>query len=163
MKRLIFVITAFSLLFSAIAIADFYSFGRSVTMNLSIDTSNRSVESSENYISAEGSGSVIALVSEHAFGTRFDTGSMQMKLPLNNNRFFLVFTSGSNETIAEELNAIDDLPQNRFGKLEYSVPSIFSIFLRLEYYTLDLISKARIKTNELLMRNENGISIEVVQ
>jgi hypothetical protein len=164
MKRIILLITAFSLLFSAIVIADFYSFGRSVTMNLSIDTSNRSVESSGNYISAEGSGSVIALVSGSAFGTRFDssTGSMQMKLPLSNNRFFLVFTSGSNETIAKELGKIDELPQNRFGELEYSRPSLFSIFLRLEYYYLDITSKARFKADELLIRNENGISIEVI-
>ena len=86
-----------------------------------------------------------------------------MKLPLNNNRFFLVFTSGSNETIARELGRIDELPQNRFGELEYSRPAIFPVFLRLEYYSLDLVSKARFKTNELLIRNENGISVEVIQ
>jgi hypothetical protein len=165
MKRIIFVVTAFSLLFSAVVIADFYSFGRSVTMNLTITIGNRSVDSSGNYISAEGSGSIIALASKHAFGTRFDssTGSMQMRLPLNNNRFFLVFTKGSNETIAEESGKIDELPQNRFGELDYSKPSVFTIFLRLEYYSLDLISKARFKAGELLIRNEDGISMEVIQ
>ncbi len=165
MKRLIFVITAFSLLFSAIVIADFYSFGRSVTMNLTITIGNKSVESSGNYISAEDSGKVIALVSESAFGTRFDTDSMQMRLPLSNNRFFLVFTSGSNGTIARKLDTINELPQNRFGELEYSRPAIFPVFLRLEYYSLDLISKARWVggSRELLIRNEDGISMEVIQ
>jgi hypothetical protein len=165
MKRIMLAVTAFSLIFSVVAVADFYSFGRSITMNFSITMGNKSVESSGNYISAEDSGSVIALVSGSAFGTRFDTGSLQMRLPLSNNRFFLVFTSGSNRTIARKLDAIGELPQTRFGDLEYSRPAVFPVFLRLEYCSLDLVSKARWVSGavELLIRNEDGISMEVVQ
>ena len=172
MKIVIALAIAFSLLLSMIAIADFYIFGRSITMNLVFHIGNSDddiITSSDNYISSEDSGKVLAIVSESAFGTRFehyvDDYSLELRQPLSNNRFFLVFTKGDNRTISRG-TIKNGILQNRFGDLDYKKPDTFPLFLRLEYYGIDLINKARwiAGARELLIRNqENKIAIEVVR
>jgi hypothetical protein len=170
MKRVISAVIIFSF-FLSVATADFYSFGRSVTANLVLHIGNSDdddiISSTYKYISVEDSDRVLALVSENAFGTvaeRYtDDYSLAMRLPLNNNRFFLVFTRGDNKTISEK--ELDTLPQNRFGELAYAKPLAFPLFLRLEYYGIDLVNKARLikGARELLIKNEGGIWMEVLK
>jgi hypothetical protein len=172
MKRLIYATIVFSLFLSVIAVAGFYSFGRSITMNLVLHIGNSDdddiITSSDNYISAQESGKVIAIVSESAFGTRLehyaDDYLLQIRQPLSNSRFFLVFTKGDNRTISR---TVTDIVQNRFGEHNYTKPGVFPLFLRLEYYGIDLISKARWTAGqrELLIRNngDKKITIEVIE
>jgi len=173
-KKIILALTIFSLFLSVIAVAGFYSFGSSVTMNLVLHIGNSDdddiITSSDSYIALEDSNKVIALLSKSAFGTRFEhyanDYSLEIRQPLSENRFFLVFTKGDNKTITDKIEAIDDIPQNRFGDLIYIKPSVIQLFLRLEYYGINLISKARwiSGARELLLRNDGkNITIEVIR
>ena len=178
-NRIILAVMVFSLSLSVIAIADFYSFGRSVTMNFVLHIGNSDdddvITSSDKYISSEDSGRIVAIVSKAAFGTRFENYandySLEMRQPRSNNRFFLVFTKGDNRTISKKVDMINEILQNRFGELDYTKPGIFPLFLRLEYSGIDLISKARwiAGSRELLIRNQGSdegkasIAIEVIR
>lgn len=161
----------------------FDAFGSTVTLNFAFhigsSKSDDSADVADNYITAEGDSVVLALVSSgNAFGTNYNSSYsagdylLQMKQGLENNRFILAFTQGGNQSIKSRLSALGNkkIPGERFGSLSFAVPKSFRAFLRLEFETADIVSRAFWSgSQEIIIRNEgdneNGIpkiSIEVV-
>ena len=161
----------------------FDGFGSTATLSLAFhigsSKSDDSSDTADNYATAEGDSVVLALVSSGtAFGTNYNSAYsasdylIQMTQGSKDNRFILAFTQGGNQTIKSKLGALGNkkIPGERFGSLAFAVPKSFRAFLRLEFETADIISRAFWSgSQEIIIRNEGGnengipkISIEVV-
>ncbi|MCX6818943.1 MAG: hypothetical protein NT129_02990 [Candidatus Aenigmarchaeota archaeon] len=161
----------------AISSPGFSAFGRSVTMNFAFhigsSKSNDTITYTDRYISSHDAGAVLALVSSSAFGTSFSELANDYKLeirqPLENNRFLMAFTTGNNQNIASKAN-LSSIIQKTFGELTKS-PTSFPVYLRLEYSDIDIINSIRWGpgSRELIIKNEgesnnrHKISIELIK
>jgi len=150
----------------AISSPGFNSFGRSVTMNFAFhignSKSNDTITYTDRYISSHDEVAVLALVSGSAFGTSFselvNDYKLEIRQPLENNRFFLAFTAGDNQSIASKANLSIIIPKT-FGELTKS-PTSFPVYLRLEYSDIDIINSIRwgLGPRELIIKNEGDIN-----
>ena len=161
---------------SAVTSPGFPTFGRSVTMNLAFhigdNKNDDTITYTDNYISSHDAGVVLALVSNAAFGTRFSELSedylLEMRQPLDN-RFYLTFTKGNNQTIANKTKYV--IVPRTFGNLAMP-PGQFPLYLRLEYSDIDIINRVRWERGyrEIIIsnegKNEKGqhiVSIELIK
>jgi hypothetical protein len=146
----------------AVTSPGFNAFGRSVTMNFAFhmgnSKNNDTLTYTDHYISSNDAGVVLALVANTAFGTAFselpDDYMLEMRQPLENNRFFLAFTKGDNQTIENKANISGIIPKT-FGELT-KLPTSFPVYLRLEYSNIDIISRIRWGpgSREIIIKNE---------
>ena len=165
MNKLLPVAVLFSI---GIALAGFQTFGNSVTLHLAFHLGDNSsgdiVLSGDDYILAEEGGTVLALLSSGTvFGTRNSSYSavdnlFEMRQGLENNRFLLTYTNGTNETIKNRLNLLGDkkiIPKT-CGSLSTSIPSSFPLYMRLDYDDIDITTSTHFTTGvrELIIRNE---------
>ncbi len=142
--------------------------GRSVLMNLvfAIGSKGNDVMTlTDDFVSAED-GVVIAIVTAGSkIGSSFNTGYsenaslIQLKQTLKNNRFILVVASGSNRTVAEALDTSGTrkIPGKTFGSYAYTDPAQFPVFIRLQYESVNLLTRVRFTGNtKLVIRNEGA-------
>lgn len=158
-----------------------FSIGRTAQLNLAfaIGTKDDNITVASDYVSAQDGNVVLALVSSVVTAstaniTAYSSNEymLQMSQDLNNNRFLITFTNGTNQTVADKLKLLGNkkiLPKT-FGNLAATALSEIFLFLRLEYDDLDITTRARWGTApvQLIIRNNGNdvrpqISIELVK
>ena len=171
------LVTIFSLIIILIFIVNtssieaspgFSDTGNSVTMNFAFHIGSSKdddiITYYDNYVSSHDDNVVLALVfADSVFGTQINSSYsandyiIRMRQPSDDNRFLIVFTTGSNQTIADKVDKISNgVLSKTFGSLTAKKPGTISTFMRLEYTDIDLISRVRWAKgeNELVIKNE---------
>lgn len=157
---------------------------RTVTLNLAFSFGNKAddtIQRQAEFASSQEGDTVLALVaSGRAFASENVTGFttneylLRVNQSAETNRFLLVFTKGTNQTIREKLQLVGNrkVPSTRFGNLNVTASSAFTLFLRLEYESLNIVSRARLAAgnHEFVIRNEGDdsegrtkIAVEVIR
>lgn len=170
-----------ALMFFSLLVGYSYSIGRTVQLNLAfaIGTKDDNITVASDYVSGQDSNVVLAVISS---GTTTNTANitayssteymLQLTQALNNNRFLITFTNGTNQTVADKLKFVGNkkIPPKTFGNLAATALSDIFLFLRLEYDDLDITTRTRWGTApvQLIIKNNGNdvlpqISIELVK
>ncbi|MBI4896393.1 MAG: hypothetical protein HY832_02495, partial [Candidatus Aenigmarchaeota archaeon] len=126
--------------------SDYSTFGRSATVNFGfniggIANDNYTVNSSYAILDDSTQGVVGALVSSSGkkiFGSRVLNGSateyqLVSRQGLEDNKFYIVWTTGSNQTIRDTISRTRDLPATVFGNVTQTTKSDFPLYVRIDY------------------------------
>jgi len=144
----------------------FYGYGRSVRMNLNfhIGTSKNDDEFRYNNTYVLANDSVVAgliFSGSQDFGTVVNNSgaadySLQLKQSAVNNKFYVVFTKGGWSDVQDKISSIDKehLLSTTFGHFFKIIPDNFPLFIRLDYYDVDILNSTEITRGELVIKNE---------
>ncbi len=173
----------FALAICAVLVLIIYAYAidtsRTVALNLAFNIAdeNDSVSRGNDYISSERNNFVVAIVSSsktfavsnHSYSaTQY---MLRMNQTLEDNRFLITLTNGTNQTIREKLDALGNrkILGTTFGTYTEPAISQFPLFIRLQYEDINILTRIRSAGNtRLIMRNEGKedgltkIALEVV-
>lgn len=158
------------------------TFGRSVSLNLAFNITSRTddtLSSSNDYAASSTGNVVLGLVSPTAFGTRYDTGYssneyiIEMRKPLKEGRFFLVFTRGDPSALTSKIESlrVRGMAGRTFGDFNMTAPEKMDIFLRAEYRDVNILNRVYITpgNRKIAIKNEGvddkgvtNVSIEAI-
>lgn len=159
-----------------------FSVGRTAQLNLafSIGAKDDNITVGTDYVSAEDSGIILAIVSSGTATARGNITAysaneymLQLTQALEDNRFLITITNGTSQTIESRLRLLGSrriLPKT-FGSVAVAVPTNLFLFLRLEYEDLDITTRTRWSASptQLIIRNDGPgprgpmISIDTVK
>ena len=158
------------IIFTSPSIAEVTSSGFNTTVNtvglrlgFNIDNkTNDAITTSNQYITSEGSGITVAITSSGGLGTKsdidFSTNDYSIELRDKiDNRFIISFVNGSSNDVTDKLDSFPNrqIPTFAFGTLAYNIPPLFPLFFRLDYDSINIISRLRIPTgvSKILISN----------
>jgi hypothetical protein len=153
------------ILVAVVAMAEFHGYGRSVKMNMAFhigaSKSDDALERNDTYVFAsDGATAGMIFSGSQDFGTEIkDSGadySLQLKQSLQGNEFYVLFTQSDKSQVLGKIAGInkDMLLSKTFGDFPEVAPKSFPVFIRLDYYDIDLLNKTEIGRGDLVIKNE---------
>lgn len=152
---LLFAVLLAGTAFSAYVQSSLYpSFGKSVSLGLAFNITGRTTDNlsgSNDYVAAASPDAVLGIASPRAFGSRYDVNYssdnyvIELRTPLEDSRFFLVFTPGNTTVITGRIESLKlQMPARTFGDLKILQPEAVDIFLRVDYSNVNILGRLQL-------------------
>ncbi len=135
--------------------SSYSTFGKSVSLVLAFNITGRNSDNlsgSNDYVAAASPNAVLGITSSKTFGTRFDRNyssdnyAIEMKTPLEDSRFFMVFTPGNSTVISNKIEnlKINGILSKTFGDFHLVQPDALDIFLRVAYSDINILGRLQL-------------------
>lgn len=142
--------------FSAYVSSPLYSsFGKSVSLALAFNITGRTADNlsgSDDYVAAASPDAVLGIASPRTFGSRYDVNYssdnyiIELRTPIEDSRFFMVFTPGNTTVISSKIESlkVSGILAKTFGDFRIVQPDALDIFFRANYNDVNILGRLQL-------------------